>query len=428
MSVPAEPYAGVAAPQRAAMSMVASALVALGVFLSGFVMREPAPYELFIAVLMTLWAIFGMRISRQVAPLLVLLIVFNIGGMVSLLTMATLEDAPLYIAVSLFLGLSAVFFAAIVEADWRRLRLIFRAYLGAALVTAGLGILGYFDMIPGGEAYTRYGRAMGAFQDPNVFGPFLVLPALYLLHGVLTGSAGGLAARLPALAVLTLGIFLSFSRAAWGLYVLTVAMLVLALLLERPSGRFRLRVMAMALAGLAVLTIVLIGALQIPEVAELFRLRAQLVQDYDAGAYGRFQRHLIGFAMALTHPFGIGPLVFGQVLGEDTHNIWLKALLDYGWLGFFAWMVLTVWTLVLGFRLLLRARPWQPYLLIAYIVFIGHLVIGNVIDIDHWRHFYLVTGLIWGAAALEARHGRPIWPVPRPGMPEEGRRAARSSR
>ena len=38
--------------------------------------------------------------------------------------------------------------------------------------------------------------------------------------------------------------------------------------------------------------------------------------------------------MAMEHPLGIGPLVFGTIFGEDTHNIWLKTLMDYGWLGF----------------------------------------------------------------------------------------------
>jgi hypothetical protein len=29
-----------------------------------------------------------------------------------------------------------------------------------------------------------------------------------------------------------------------------------------------------------------------------------------------------------------------------------------------------------------------------------------VIDTDHWRHFYLLLGLIWGGMGLEYRHQR----------------------
>ena len=92
------------------------------------------------------------------------------------------------------------------------------------------------------------------------------------------------------------------------------------------------------------------------------------------------------------------------MFGEDTHNMWLKALLDYGWIGFLAFMILSILTLALGFKLMLRERPWQPYLLCSYVAFLAHLVIGNVIDIDHWRHFYLIIGIIWGCAALEQRY------------------------
>ena len=35
---------------------------------------------------------------------------------------------------------------------------------------------------------------------------------------------------------------------------------------------------------------------------------------------------------------------------------------------------------------------------------------ARVIDTDHWRHFYLLIGLIWGAIALEYRHQRGLLP------------------
>ena len=154
------------------------------------------------------------------------------------------------------------------------------------------------------------------------------------------------------------------------------------------------------------LIIAFLVILQIPGVADMFTQRAQLAQDYDSARLGRFARYTIGLQMATEHPLGIGPLVFGQMLGEDTHNIWLKALLDYGWLGFSAWLLMVVWTIAAGFRILLRNRPWQPYLLCAWIVFIGHVALGTVIDTDHWRHFYLLIGLVWAAIALERRHAR----------------------
>ena len=58
---------------------------------------------------------------------------------------------------------------------------------------------------------------------------------------------------------------------------------------------------------------------------------------------------------------------------------------------------------MLGFRFLLRDRPWQVYLMLAYITLVGHTIIGAVIDTDHWRHFYLLMGIVWGCIALEMR-------------------------
>jgi O-antigen ligase len=387
------------------VALIASGAIAFGVALSGFVIREPAPYELYMAALIAVWALLGLRISRGVVPLLILLVTFNIGGALAMTQMAEISGTPLYLMVSLFLGLTSVFYAAVLERDPSLFKLIFVIWTLAATITSALGILGYFNLVPGASLFTLYGRASGAFQDPNVFGPYLVPPALFLLHTALTGRISRLPfVALPLLVILG-GLFLSFSRGAWGLFAATAIVLTAALFIQTQSGRVRLRIVVMSLLGLLMMAILLMIILQLPGVAELFTTRAQLVQDYDGARLGRFARYAIGFSLALEKPLGIGPLVFGQLYSEDTHNIWLKALMDYGWLGFVSWLTLMLWTIAAGFRILFRDRPWQPFLLCAYIAFLGHLALGSVIDIDHWRHFYLLLGLVWGAIALEYRLG-----------------------
>ena len=388
------------------VALISSGAVALGVFLSGFVIEEPAPYELYMAGLIAVWALFGLRISRAITPLLVLLVLFNIGGMISMTQMSNLMDTPLYLAVSLFLAFTAVFFAAVTEAQPALYRLIYQAYILSAVLTSTVGIIGYFGILPGTEMFTKFGRAAGAFQDPNVFGPFLALPGIYLLHRLLTGSPAKMFLYAVPLLIIVAGIFFSFSRGAWGLFGASAILLTGALFLQSSSGKFRLRIVVMSIAAIALIVAALLVILQIPGVADMLTTRAQLVQDYDGARLGRFARYGIGFQMAMEHPLGIGPLVFGQLLGEDTHDIWLKALLDYGWLGFASWAIMIGWTIAAGFRILFRNRPWQPFVLCAYVVFIGHVALGTVIDTDHWRHFYLLLGLIWGGMALEYRHQR----------------------
>jgi hypothetical protein len=76
------------------------------------------------------------------------------------------------------------------------------------------------------------------------------------------------------------------------------------------------------------------------------------------------------------------------------------------------------WTISAGFRLLLRNRPWQPFILCAYVVFVGHVFLGAIIDTDHWRHFFMLLGMVWGGIALEYRYQRGLLPsAPRVAAP-----------
>jgi O-antigen ligase len=407
------PSSRVAQPQLATLRLIGTACVTFGVFLSGFVITEPAPYELWVAFLIGVWFLLGLKISRNTAPLLALFLTFNVGGMLSLTQMRDLGasahlDGPIYIAVSTFLALSAVFYAAIIEDSERRLTLIFNTWVVAALMTASLGILGYFHAVPGFDIFTRYDRAMGAFQDPNVFGPYLVTPSIFLMHGILIGDLKKAPIKALCLVVLAFGIFLSFSRAAWGLFGFSTVALIFFMLLKHRSNRFRLRIIIMSLAAVMLMVVGLIIALQFHQVSDLFSTRTQLVQNYDGGHLGRFERHRIGFMMSMERPLGMGPLVFGQLFREDEHNTWLKTLTTYGWLGFFCWVSMICWTIYIGFRNLLKERPWQPYVMIAWIVILGHVGIGNVIDTDHWRHLYMLIGIVWGCGALERKHQRSL--------------------
>lgn len=390
------------------IALISSGAIVLGILLSGFVIGEPAPYELYVAGLIAVWAPFGLRISRAIVPLVVLLVAMNIGGMIAMTQMSELANTPLYLAVSLFLAFTAVFFASVTSTRPSLYRLIFIAYVVSAVATAILGIAGYFHAFPGAAIFTKYDRAAGAFQDPNVFGPFLVLPGTYLLYLLLTGPVPRMPLLAVPLLVIAAGIFFSFSRGAWGMFAVSAVLLTACLFLQSANSMFRLRLVVMTIAALALLIIAVLVILQLPGVSDMFSQRAHLEQSYDSARLGRFARYTIGFQMALEHPFGIGPLVFGTIYGEDTHDIWLKALMDYGWLGFVSFLTLTLWTISAGFRILLRDRPWQPYLLCAYVAYLGNIGLGTFIDIDHWRHLYLLLGLIWGAIALEYRHQKEL--------------------
>ena len=56
-------------------------------------------------------------------------------------------------------------------------------------------------------------------------------------------------------------------------------------------------------------------------------------------------------------------------------------------------------TLAAGFRASLVPAPWQAYLIAAYATFVGEAIEGFIVDTDHWRHFFLILGVVWGLTA-----------------------------
>ena len=387
------------------VSTLTNFMIGLAVFLGGFVTFEPAPYELFLAAFLGVAFLFGLRIPAGILPLLIPVVTFTIGGLISSFQIEDYYRGIIYNAVTLFLGLTSVFFAILIANEMGRLRLIFRLYVIAAAATSILGILGYFGF-PGLDIFTRYDRAQGAFADPNVFAPFLVAPILYLVYGIMNRSITKLPIRAGFLFVILLGEFLAFSRGAWGLTVFAASMFYCLLLMNEPKARTRAKYILMGVAGVAVLIVGIIGALQIEAISSIFSQRAQVVQDYDGARLGRFARHAIGFELALSKPLGIGNLEFGQIYGEDEHNVYLRSLMSYGWLGFISWLAIVLWPLLAGFKSLFLNRPWQVYFQIAYVTFVGHLMLAWVIDIDHWRHVYLILGILWGCIMLEKKWQR----------------------
>ena len=77
----------------------------------------------------------------------------------------------------------------------------------------------------------------------------------------------------------------------------------------------------------------------------------------------------------------------------------MQAFLVYGWIGGAAYLALVMVTLAVGFRAALVPAPWQAYLIAAYAAFVGEAIEGFIVDTDHWRHFFLVLGLVWGLTA-----------------------------
>jgi hypothetical protein len=141
------------------------------------------------------------------------------------------------------------------------------------------------------------------------------------------------------------------------------------------------------------------GMLSIPSVQRLFDARAS-AQNYDEGETGRFGRQGYALELALDHPLGIGPLEFRNLrIREEPHNSYINVMHVYGWGGGLAFVLLIGTTLWRGMSFVLRPSPNRLLLIPLISVFVPLSIEAAIIDLDHWRHFFLIAGLIWGVTA-----------------------------
>ncbi|WP_422039176.1 O-antigen ligase family protein [Roseibium sp.] len=399
------PHAPIGLPVRS----LGNGALWLAAFLSGFVIEEPAPYELYMAFLTVVWLACGLKLRREFGPLIICLMLYITGGIASVPIANDFGDASMYMAVSGFLAITAIFYAAILAEKPERFRIIQNGYTVSAVLVSSVGIAGYFQLFPGADYFTLYDRARGTFKDPNVFGPFLVLPTLLIIQKLLRESVLKNVLLLLPLTVLLLGIFLSFSRGAWGVLFAGVLVVYFLALVTEQSNQRRMRLIMMGFTGVLAVFALLAAALSIDTVAEMFEQRARLVQDYDSARLGRFARYALGFQLVMEHPLGLGTLGFRNYFPEDTHNVYLKSFTTYGWLGGVTYIVLALWTVSAMVPLLFKSRPWTGFTQCVFAVFLAHLILSVIIDTDRWRHMYMLYGLAWGLIAadrIETRRSR----------------------
>lgn len=375
-------------------------------FCGAIAIIEPSPYEVAVLSMIAFFAATGLRLRLQLLPLIGLLFFVNLGYTICAAHLLDQSEIVSWIFTSWYMSISAMFFAMVAADDTlARLDALRRGLIAAAMVASIAGLVGYFHLVPGHpDMFTLYGRAAGTFKDPNVLGAFLILPALFALQSVVSDPPGPAGRSVVVLAIISLVVLLSFSRAAWGQLVFTSAFLLLLMYLTTSSPGQRRRLVAVAIAAVVVAVLALAVLLSFDAIGNLFKERAALEQSYDAGRFGRFGRYVLGFDMALDLPFGIGPLQFNKYFPEDTHNSYLNAFMSGGWISGICYPALIFPTVVLGFRHIFVRVPWQRGYLAVFAGFLGTVGESFIIDTDHWRHFWMMLGLMWGMFAAAARY------------------------
>lgn len=380
-----------------------------------FVFAEPSPYEVGALVTIGAFAVTGaITLRPALMPVVFVLIVYCLGLTISAVQVMSDAKVVPWTAVSWYLAVTMVFFAAVLADNTaRRLDAIVRGWTIASLIAALAGIAGYFRLFPAAfDLFTLYGRAKGTFNDPNVFGPFLIFPMLIAMQAFLRGGPAAMLRAGALIGVLTIALLLSFSRGAWAHFVVSAAIMVALMFVTARSRAERWRIVVVVVAGLVVAAAFVLVLLSIDRVADLMRERANFNQSYDNGPMGRFGRHAYGWQLALDRPLGLGPLQFAKYFVEDVHNVYLDSFIAGGWIAGTTYLVLVGMTLFAGIFACFKRSPWQAVALAAFATYCGLAFEGKIIDTEHWRHFWVLSGMIWGIALanrdspLDIRLGR----------------------
>src|SRR6202795_1967705 len=338
------PSSVTAAPRLAALQR---ALVWLVGASGAIVFIEPSPYELVTLAATIIFFATGLRLRLVFMPLLLLLFLLNIGYSIGATSLMDKPEVVNWIATSWYMAVTVVFFAMVLSAD-----------------TA----------------------------------------ALFALQSVVSDRFGKSFRSAMALGIMSLAILLAFSRAAWGGLAITAAFMLALMVLTSPSRAQRSRIIVMSVVAVIIVVMLIAVLLSFDSVGEMFRQRASFDQSYDEGRFGRFGRHILGADMALDLPFGIGPLQFHNYFPEDTHNSYLNAFMSGGWISGICYPALVFVTVIMGFRHVFVAAPWQRAYLAIFAAFLGTVGESFVVDTDHWRHFWMMLGAMWGMFAAAQRY------------------------
>jgi O-Antigen ligase len=368
------------------------AAVVFGFALLGFVRAEPAPSDLVFSVVVAVAVVTG-RARLERAPFAPVALVGGllVLGLLSVRSALDLSVASRYLAISVYLGVLFFWLLAYVDSS-RRARLIVVGYLFAALVSAVLGTLPFLIDSPALDLFTTEGgfRAQALFKDPNVYGPFLVPALLILLEELLNPRLFALsrATKLVFILVLSVGLVLSYSRAAWINLGIGVAVLLVVSLL-RPKGTASLKVVLATLVGILALLVPLIA---VTGAGGLIEDRARF-QAYDVE---RFAAQREGLELGMRHPLGVGPGQFDFHAVIGAHSLYVRVLAEQGPLGLFLLLLLLALTFAVAASNAIAGRDTFGIGSAALLASLCGLFVNSaVVDTLHWRHLWIVLALVW---------------------------------
>ena len=136
-----------AAPAAAFSERLLLLVLFVTVLASSVAFIEPSPHDVLMGVLAVACLIAGVRFERHVALLFLLLLIWNVAGLLSLLNVPGQEQTVQYAGTSIYLAVAAMLFASLFAHNTMpRLATMRTAYVLTATLVALAGIAGYFSL------------------------------------------------------------------------------------------------------------------------------------------------------------------------------------------------------------------------------------------------------------------------------------------
>jgi O-antigen ligase len=374
-------------------------VVFLGFLLMSLVWVQPGPPDVVFAVLFAVAVATG-RFRLQRLPLsaglpLAAFVFLN------LLSASFVVDTPVaarYFAITLYLAIFAIWLAGYVDSAERARRVLLGLLITGAATSALASLALYVPGVPLANHMTGAQRAQGLFHDPNIFGPFMVMLALFVLEEILQPRLLRIrtAYKFALLLALGAGGLFSFSRAAWLNAAVGVFAMLLIFALRRGGGQKAMAILVTLLASLAALALFV----SLSGSANFLGERARL-QSYDTS---RFSAQESGLRLVAAYPFGVGPGQFESYVPVSAHSTYIRALAEQGVLGLATILALIVGTLILAGRNAVVGRDTFGIGSAALLgAWCGLVANSAFVDTLHWRHLWLVAGLIWAGTVRPLR-------------------------
>lgn len=358
---------------------------------SSVVLIEPSPYDLFMMLFLSIILLFvHLTFNKTIILPIILSMLFLLANIFSMFFVQHPPSTIVYFIITCYLVMTFVLLIGFFQkVKVGTAHIILAGYYCAALIATLIGMLAYFNLLPSSELFLLFGRVKSTFKDPNVFGPFLIIPALYALSlsETVGKKEGSRLTHFLLFILLTVGIIVSFSRAAWGSYI--ISLFLYMMLAKRRTLAARLRTIFFILILMLPTVAVLI---QSPAIEGLLSSRLA-IKNYDSDRFGTQKE---AFTQGLSNLLGLGPGQSEREFQYSPHSLYARVFTENGIIGILSILsiiLLSVWQALKKYRQ--SSYQESPIYAIVFSTVIGLAFNSFFIDTLHWRHFWIVLALAW---------------------------------